>query len=85
MVVAAGDTVTVPEVPLTAKFEDEQELAFVEEYVNVEDPPELICVGLAVRVTVGFAEVGLGLGLGVGVGLGVGEGPEPPRPDRVKC
>jgi hypothetical protein len=50
VVVVVGLTLVVPEVPETGPV---QEVALVVARVRVDEPPEVIEVGLAVRVTVG--------------------------------
>ena len=50
-----GETLWVPLTPPGLKLVPLQEVAFVEDQVRVEEPPEVIEVGLAVRDTVGAA------------------------------
>ena len=50
---AAGVTVAEPEIPEAVKLEPLQEVAFVELQVSVDDCPDEIEAGLAVRVAVG--------------------------------
>ena len=53
VVVTAGDTVTVPDVPGAVKPVPVQDVALVEDNVSVADEPEAIEVGEADRVAVG--------------------------------
>ena len=52
-----GDTATEPEVVLALKPLPVQDVAFVEDQVSVEDWPEVIEVGEALRVAVGVGVV----------------------------
>ncbi|MGH9436704.1 MAG: hypothetical protein ACRD22_02110, partial [Terriglobia bacterium] len=50
VVLSVGETESEPDVPFAVKPVPMQEVALVEDQVRVEEPPEVIEVGLAVRV-----------------------------------
>jgi hypothetical protein len=56
-VVAVGETLIVPDVPLAVKLVPVHEVAFVEDQVSVEELPVVIDVGDAESVAVGACEV----------------------------
>jgi hypothetical protein len=56
-VVAVGETLIVPDVPLAVKLVPVHEVAFVEDQVSVEELPVVIDVGDAESVAVGVGAV----------------------------